>query len=119
MMSKEELGAELVGYLNRILKVPQPEKAEKEKKRTLSAFVKKMLKEFGPGHPEKPKPVFSRYTDEIKGENPDLTKQEISAMYKKAQKKRTIGHLLGQIAKYKRMSFVSHGLGYLLFVKRK
>lgn len=93
MMSKEELGAELIAYLNRILKVPQP---EKQKKRFLSAFVKKMSKEFGPGHPEKPKPVYNRYTDEMKIENPDLTKQEISGLYKKAQKKRTIGHLLDQ-----------------------
>ena len=45
-MSKEELGAELVGYLNRIMKVPQLEKVEKEKKRTLSAFDKKMLKDL-------------------------------------------------------------------------
>ena len=107
MMSKEELGAELVAYLNRIMKVPQPVNTEKEKKRTLSAFDKKMLKEFGPGHPEKPRPVHSRFTDEVKSENPDLTKQEISALYKKAQKKRTIGHLLGQIEKYKKSSFLS------------
>ena len=52
----------------------------------VSAFVKKMTKEFGAGHPAKPMPVFERYSNEMKEREPDLDTKTISASYKKLKK---------------------------------
>ena len=55
-----------------------------------SAFEKKMEKEFGAGHPPKPRSVYMRFTDQRKAADPSVSKKDISAEYKKISKSESL-----------------------------
>jgi len=55
-----------------------------------SAFEKKMEKEFGAGHPPKPRSVYMRFTDQCKAADPSVSKKDISAKYRRISKSESL-----------------------------
>ena len=96
MMDKEEVGTELVNFVSMVHRVIQKVNTPKKPSRK-SAFVKKMEKEFGPGHPEKPTQPATRYLQKMKAENPDRSTEEIRKMYKLDKKNQRLGDILGKV----------------------
>lgn len=80
MINGEHCYTKLLEYVTKI-SYKEPTRPAKK-----SAWVKKMDKEFAPGHPAKPKAIFYRYQDLMKETEPELSNTEISQKYKLLRK---------------------------------
>lgn len=83
MLNGNHCYQKLLEYVTKISIRTVPETAKSVKK---TAWVKRMEKEFGPGHPAKPKAVFYRYQDQMRETEPGLSSTEISQKYKNLKK---------------------------------